>query len=107
MQPASVKRRTAASQIARVSRSTGRAPLKSAVKATRSGRGAREAAIGDRRRVVGQRVAESQPAMVSRNSARSGTLRAIGPCTDSGEKRLFDVPRVTRPGEGRRPTTPQ
>ena len=47
------------------------------------------------------------PAIVSRNSARSGTLRAIGPCTDSGDQRLFDVPRVTRPGEGRSPTTEQ
>ncbi len=26
-----------------------------------------------------------KPAMVSRNSARSATLRAIGPCTDCGE----------------------
>ena len=34
-------------------------------------------------------------------------LRAIGPCTDSGAKRLFDVPRVTRPGDGRMPTTLQ
>ena len=41
------------------------------------------------------------PAIVSRNSARSGMLRAIGPCTDSGDNRLFAVPRVTRPGDGR------
>src|SRR5438128_439177 len=43
--------------------------------------------------------------MVSRNSARSAILRAIGPCTDIGENRLLLVPRVTRPGEGRMPTT--
>ena len=43
--------------------------------------------------------------MVSRNSARSATLRAIGPCTDIGENKLLLVPRVTRPGEGRMPTT--
>src|ERR1700733_3695109 len=48
-----------------------------------------------------------RPAMASRNSARSGTLRAIGPCTDSGDHKLFDVPRVTRPGDGRNPTTEQ
>src|SRR5262249_12275763 len=29
------------------------------------------------------------------------------PCTDSGDHRLLDVPRVTRPGDGRRPTTEQ
>jgi hypothetical protein len=45
--------------------------------------------------------------MVSRNSATSLTLRAIGPCTDRGANGLFDVPRVTRPGEGRKPTTEQ
>ena len=45
--------------------------------------------------------------MASRNSATSATLRAIGPCTDSGANRLLDVPRVTRPAEGRRPTTEQ
>jgi hypothetical protein len=45
--------------------------------------------------------------MVSRNSATSATQRAIGPCTDNGENRLFGVPRVTRPGEGRSPTTEQ
>ena len=45
--------------------------------------------------------------MASRNSARSGTLRAIGPCTDRGAQRLLDVPRVTRPGEGLKPTTEQ
>ena len=45
--------------------------------------------------------------MVSRNSARSATVRAIGPCTESGAQRLFEVPRVTRPGDGRRPTTEQ
>ena len=45
-----------------------------------------------RRRIEGQRIERAQPAMVSRNSARSGMLRAIGPCTDSGEHRLFDGP---------------
>src|SRR5690349_2341483 len=48
-----------------------------------------------------------KPAIASRNSARSGTLRAIGPCTDNGDHRLFAVPRVTRPGDGRSPTTEQ
>src|SRR3954452_12707755 len=48
-----------------------------------------------------------KPAIVSRNSARSATLRAIGPCTESWLQRLLTVPRVTRPGEGRRPTTEQ
>src|SRR3954469_5225054 len=47
------------------------------------------------------------PAIVSRNSARSATLRAIGPCTESGLQRLPTVPRVTRPADGRRPTTEQ
>ena len=35
--------------------------------------------------------------MVSRNSATSATVRAIGPCTLSGENRLFGVPRETLP----------
>ena len=48
-----------------------------------------------------------KPAIVSRNSARSATLRAIGPCTESGLQRLPTVPRVTRPGDGRSPTTEQ
>ena len=34
-------------------------------------------------------------------------FRAIGPCTDSGEYRLFTVPRVIRPTEARMPTTEQ
>ena len=29
------------------------------------------------------------------------------PCTDCGDQRLFEVPRVTRPGDGRKPTTEQ
>ena len=37
----------------------------------------------------------------------NGTLRAIGPCTDCGDQRLFEVPRVTRPGDGRMPTSEQ
>src|SRR5438477_3313661 len=48
-----------------------------------------------------------KPAIASRNSARSATLRAIGPCTESWLHRLPTVPRVTRPGDGRRPTTEQ
>src|SRR5215472_6559501 len=48
-----------------------------------------------------------KPAIASRNSARSATLRAIGPCTDSWLQRFPTVPRVTRPGDGRKPTTEQ
>src|SRR5881398_2494906 len=47
------------------------------------------------------------PDIASRNSAKSATLRAIGPCTESWLQRLRTVPRVTRPGDGRRPTTEQ
>ena len=71
-------------------------------------------ALGDRvgerdvpaRRRSGDRAGRSPP---SRRGTAPGpaTLRAIGPCTDSGEYRLLDVPRVTRPGDGRRPTTEQ
>lgn len=45
--------------------------------------------------------------IASRNKARSGTLRAIGPCTDNGLHRLRTVPRATRPGAGLRPTIEQ
>jgi hypothetical protein len=84
-------------------------PPKVAVKATRFGTtGLATASVNDRpgaSKVSGSR--EHKPAMVSRNSATSATVRAIGPCTDSGAKRLLDVPRVTRPADGRRPTTEQ
>ena len=50
--------------------------------------------LGERpaRRLEGERIAGAQ-AVVSRNSATSATVRAIGPCTDSGANRLLDVPR--------------
>src|SRR5580658_10057714 len=48
-----------------------------------------------------------KPAIVSRNNARSEMFRAIGPCTDSGDHRLFTVPRVVLPGVQRIPTTEQ
>jgi hypothetical protein len=31
----------------------------------------------------------------------------MGPWTDKGAQRLFDVPRVTLPGDGLKPTTEQ
>ena len=45
--------------------------------------------------------------MTSKNSARSRTLRAIGPSTASVWNGSWFGPDGTRPGEGRRPTTPQ
>src|SRR5579864_858543 len=48
-----------------------------------------------------------KPAIASRKSARSATLRAMGPCTASGLHRLPTVPRVTLPGDGRSPTIEQ
>ena len=64
--------------------------------------------LGERpaRRLEGERIAGAQ-AVVSRNSATSATVRAIGHCTDSGANRLLDVPRVTLPADGRSPTTEQ
>ncbi len=109
MQPSSAKRRTAWAQLSRVSRSTGTLPAKSAVKATRFG-GSGCATAAAKETAGASKVSGScgqSPAMVSRKSARSGTLRAIGPWTESGEKRLFEVPRVTRPGDGRMPVTEQ
>src|SRR5437016_9370799 len=47
----------------------------------------------------------SGPAMVLRNSARSDTLRASGPETDSGDH--VGESLGTRPGDGRNPTTLQ
>src|SRR3546814_1932820 len=47
------------------------------------------------------------PAIASRNSAQSATVRAIGPCTASGLKARDVTPRGTRPAVGRSPTTPQ
>ena len=49
----------------------------------------------------------SKPACVCSSRVRSRTLRAMGPCTEFGANRLLDVPRVTRPTEGRSPTTEQ
>src|SRR5262245_6266083 len=45
--------------------------------------------------------------MASSISAASATVRAIGPSTDSVPKGSSDGPLGTRPGLGRRPTTPQ
>ncbi len=47
------------------------------------------------------------PLMASSNSARSSTLRAIGPCTVRLRSILAIGVRATRPTLGRRPTTPQ
>src|SRR6187431_1559900 len=47
----------------------------------------------------------SGPAIALRNSARSETVRAIGPCTVSGDHEPDSGD--TRPGDGRRPTTLQ
>ena len=45
--------------------------------------------------------------MASSISAKSGTLRAIGPSTHRLSKAGRPSPRGTTPGLGRRPTTPQ
>src|SRR5579863_1880325 len=47
------------------------------------------------------------PLMASSSSARSSTLRAIGPCTVRLRSILKAGERATRPMLGRRPTTPQ
>src|SRR5258708_5296280 len=47
------------------------------------------------------------PLMASSNSARSSTLRAIGPCTVRLRSILKAGEWATRPILGRRPTTPQ
>src|SRR5882724_9573718 len=47
------------------------------------------------------------PLMASNNSARSSTLRAIGPCTDRLRSILKAGECATRPILGRMPTTPQ
>ena len=107
--PSSSNRRAALAQISRVSRSTGTLPPNVAVKATRFGAtGLATASANDRRgasKVSGSRG--HKPVMASRNSATSATVRAIGPCTESGANRLLEVPRVTRPADGRKPTTEQ
>jgi len=51
--------------------------------------------------------AGSSPTMASNSSARSSTLRAMGPSTPSVESILEKTLAATRPGEGRMPTTPQ
>src|SRR6516164_3635274 len=47
------------------------------------------------------------PLIASSSSARSSTLRAIGPCTPSVRSTLNFGVCATRPMLGRRPTTPQ
>src|SRR5271167_3935054 len=47
------------------------------------------------------------PLMASSNSARSSTLRAIGPCTLRLRSTLAAGVWATRPMLGRKPTTPQ
>src|SRR5262245_50064941 len=49
----------------------------------------------------------SAPIIASNSSARSATLRAIGPSTPSVASILLNTETATRPGEGRMPTTPQ
>ena len=45
--------------------------------------------------------------MASSISAASATLRAMGPLTERVSKGKSEGPLATRPGLGRRPTTPQ
>jgi hypothetical protein len=96
-------------QISRISRSELEAAAEVGSPAMRLGMtGLATAALNETAgasKVIGS--CRQRPAMVSRNSARSGTLRAIGPCTDCGDQRLLTVPRVTRPGDGRMPTVEQ
>src|SRR5579862_9786073 len=49
----------------------------------------------------------SGPAIADRNSARSSTLRAMGPTTLRGLQALSEGTLGTRPGDGRKPTTEQ
>ena len=93
MQPSSSKRRAALVQISRISRSI--AHLAVVVGGEGDALGRHRAAprpslkeTAGASKVIGS--CRQKPAMVSRNSARSATLRAIGPCTESGDQRLFD-----------------
>src|SRR5262245_15655674 len=53
----------------------------------------------------GSRVSEDTCAANRRQV--SATLRPIGPCTESGVQPIGRRSVATRPGEGRKPTTPQ
>ena len=87
MQPSSSKRRAIREQISRTSRSSSQRPPRSMLMATRLGAtGLATASLNDT--AGASKVMAScgqKPAIVSRKSARSATLRAIGPCTDCGE----------------------
>ena len=87
MQPSSSKRRAMRLQISRMSWSISNLPPKSMVMATLFGFTGAATAAPNETAGASKVIAScgQKPAIVSRKSARSATLRAIGPCTDCGE----------------------
>ena len=92
----------------RISLLTGHWP-KSVVQATRSldrsTRLLRAAASGSSQRDSGSRL--STPSCAANSMRVSATLRPIGPSTEIGVQPSWRPSMGTRPGEGRKPTTPQ
>src|SRR5215207_2219249 len=107
MVPNSVKRPAAARQRDATSGSTGVMP-RSAEKATRAGRHPDHAAAR-KLSVLGHEIGSARlsPVMASRSKAVSSTVRPMGPFTPRSRSILAPGLLATRPGLGRRPTTPQ
>ncbi len=108
-QPSFLKTSSAPWQISRTSRSTGVTP-RSPPHATRASliRGARTARVNARVSTAYEIGARgSGPAMAASISAVSATVRAIGPWTLQGSHASGAGQTGTRPGEVRKPTTPQ
>ena len=107
--PPPAKRRPASSVTAATSWSTAIVPPRSTVNPTR--RPSREPVTGGANACPGSPSASgtlgSGPASTESSSARSSTVRAIGPPTDVVSHRLPVGQVGTRPSDGRRPTTPQ